>query len=214
MRLLGLPLKIERRRVAAQDRAFRPSRAAGVSMSNNNGLCCRQVGVLIVAAAWLFSMGQAARAAQSGGPSLLARAMAGPLRGVDEIVFCTRSRYDDPHWYANIGYYCDDEQHKAYAGNGQPDDGKLLKLEPPHGQGHGPAGRPGRLGPRSAGPLRRPEDPLLLPPGRHRLLPPLRDQRRRQRAAADSPPASSTITSPPTCPTATSSSFPPAAAAG
>ena len=41
-------------------------------------------------------------------------------------------RYDDPHWYANIGYYCDDENQKAYAGNGKPDVGKLCKLEPPH----------------------------------------------------------------------------------
>ena len=41
------------------------------------------------------------------------------------ILFCTRLRYDDPHWYANIGYYCDDENKKAYAGNGKPDVGKL-----------------------------------------------------------------------------------------
>jgi hypothetical protein len=45
-----------------------------------------------------------------------------------EIVFCTRLRYDDPHWYANIGYYCDDETKKAYTGNGQPDVGRLLRL--------------------------------------------------------------------------------------
>ncbi len=56
-----------------------------------------------------------------------------PLPGVwgetREIVFCTRLRYDDPHWYANIGYYCDDEHKKAYTGNGQPDAGQLLKLD-------------------------------------------------------------------------------------
>jgi hypothetical protein len=59
---------------------------------------------------------------------VLQRALTGPLREVHEVVFCTRSRYDDPHWYANIGYYCDDENKKAYAGNGAPDDGRLLKL--------------------------------------------------------------------------------------
>ncbi|MGC8828375.1 MAG: hypothetical protein ACP5TE_01200 [Verrucomicrobiia bacterium] len=47
---------------------------------------------------------------------------------VDEIVFCVRVNYDDPHWYANIGYYCDDENKKAYPGNGKPDAGKILVL--------------------------------------------------------------------------------------
>lgn len=60
-------------------------------------------------------------------PPLLRRALAGPMRDVQEIVFCMRSPYDDPHWYANIGYYCDDEQRKAYPGNGQPDISKLYR---------------------------------------------------------------------------------------
>ncbi len=45
------------------------------------------------------------------------------------VVFATRLSYDDPHWYANIGYYCDDAHHKAYAGNGQPDESKLYLLD-------------------------------------------------------------------------------------
>jgi len=61
--------------------------------------------------------------------NLRARALAGPMADVPALVFCTRSRYDDGHWYANIGYYCDDENRKAYAGNGRPDVGKLLKLD-------------------------------------------------------------------------------------
>ncbi|MBI4325001.1 MAG: PD40 domain-containing protein [Chloroflexi bacterium] len=60
-------------------------------------------------------------------PSLLQKALAGPMKEVEEILFCTRLLYDDPHWYANIGYYCDNEQMKAYAGNGRPDAGKLCK---------------------------------------------------------------------------------------
>ncbi|MGQ9573925.1 MAG: HzsA-related protein [Thermoguttaceae bacterium] len=60
---------------------------------------------------------------------LLAQAMAGPMKNVHQIVFAVRLGYDDPHWYANIGYYCDDEHHKAYAGNGKPDVGKLCKLD-------------------------------------------------------------------------------------
>lgn len=69
-----------------------------------------------------------ADAARAAAPALLTEALAGPWKDVEEIVFCTRSRYDDGHWYANIGYYCEDENHKAYAGNGKPDDGKLCKL--------------------------------------------------------------------------------------
>jgi len=65
---------------------------------------------------------------QAAAPALLAETLAGPWNEVQEIVFCTRSHYDDGHWYANIGYYCEDENHKAYAGNGKPDDGKLCKL--------------------------------------------------------------------------------------
>jgi len=52
-----------------------------------------------------------------------------PPSGVQHVVFTTRLAYDDPHWYANIGYYCDDENHKAYAGNGKPDESKLYRLD-------------------------------------------------------------------------------------
>jgi cytochrome c553 len=58
---------------------------------------------------------------------MLRAALAGPLREVEDLVFCTRARYDDPHWYANIGYYCEDEQRKAYPGNGQPDVSRLYR---------------------------------------------------------------------------------------
>ena len=50
------------------------------------------------------------------------------LSGVRQVVFATRLGYDDPHWYANIGYYCDDENQKAYAGNGKPDESGLYVL--------------------------------------------------------------------------------------
>jgi hypothetical protein len=58
---------------------------------------------------------------------LLDEALAGPLKDSPEIVFCTRGRYDDGHWYANIGYFCDDAGKKAYAGNGKPDQGVLYR---------------------------------------------------------------------------------------
>lgn len=70
-----------------------------------------------------------ATAAETNSP-LLAGALAGSLRDAGGIVFCTRARYDDPHWYANLGYYCDDANRKAYAGNGKPDSGRLCRLDP------------------------------------------------------------------------------------
>ncbi|MHC4567791.1 MAG: HzsA-related protein [Planctomycetota bacterium] len=49
--------------------------------------------------------------------------------GIDQVIFTTRLSYDDGHWYANIGYYCDDENKKAYAGNGKPDESMLYLLD-------------------------------------------------------------------------------------
>jgi hypothetical protein len=54
--------------------------------------------------------------------------------GIEQLIFVTRLSYDDPHWYANIGYYCDDENHKAYAGNGRPDESKLYLLNTATGE--------------------------------------------------------------------------------
>ncbi|MHC4118916.1 MAG: HzsA-related protein [Planctomycetota bacterium] len=66
--------------------------------------------------------------------------------GTDRILFATRLTYDydidrlrspkapadnkntESHWYANIGYYCDNENAKAYAGNGKPDESSLYVL--------------------------------------------------------------------------------------
>jgi hypothetical protein len=58
----------------------------------------------------------------------------GSAAKVDRVVFAVRLGYKDPHWYANIGYYCDNDQHKAYAGNGRPDAGKLVLLDVPSGK--------------------------------------------------------------------------------
>ncbi|MBI2928738.1 MAG: hypothetical protein HYY24_24000 [Verrucomicrobia bacterium] len=56
--------------------------------------------------------------------SLLAEFLAGPMRGVEEIVFAARGvNQTDGHWYANFGYYAADPKRKAY-GIG----GKLYRL--------------------------------------------------------------------------------------
>jgi hypothetical protein len=49
------------------------------------------------------------------GDSLLARFRAGPMAGVDDVIFCARKANEaDWHWYANIGYYADDADRKAW----------------------------------------------------------------------------------------------------
>ncbi len=48
--------------------------------------------------------------------------------GITHIVFANRKGYTDGHWYANIGYYCDDAR-PAYAGNGKPAAGRLCLLD-------------------------------------------------------------------------------------
>jgi hypothetical protein len=69
----------------------------------------------------------APKTAPPGPKPMLDKALAGPMRHIEEIIFCTRTRYEDSHWYANIGYYCDDENMKAYPGNGKPDVSRLYK---------------------------------------------------------------------------------------
>ncbi len=49
--------------------------------------------------------------------------------GIEHVVFVTRLPYEDPHWYANIGYFCDDENKKMYAGEGKPDESRLYLLD-------------------------------------------------------------------------------------
>jgi hypothetical protein len=121
-----------------------PWREAPIAHSRTTGLIrtehpiavmCHRFRLLAILGAAIvfcaFAAGTLPAASPSPAPpaagSLLAKALAGPMRAVEEIVFCTRSRYDDGHWYANIGYYCDDARKKAYAGNGLPDSGLLAK---------------------------------------------------------------------------------------
>ena len=56
-------------------------------------------------------------------PNLLARFRAGPMAGVDEIVFAVRALGEDPHWYANFGSTLDRSNWRTY-GNG----GRLCRL--------------------------------------------------------------------------------------
>ena len=43
----------------------------------------------------------------------------GEFDNIDEIIFVQRGGYEDPHWYANIGYFCDNENDPAYTTGAQ-----------------------------------------------------------------------------------------------
>jgi hypothetical protein len=72
-------------------------------------------------------LGMNSHAPQTGASdsTLLKKALAGPMAGVQDIVFAERplNPTNDPHWYANFGYYADDANRKPY-GKG----GKLCRL--------------------------------------------------------------------------------------
>ena len=50
---------------------------------------------------------------------LLERALGGPLRGHEEIVFAVRQPGRDGHWYANFGYYAPDTKRLTYGNSGK-----------------------------------------------------------------------------------------------
>ena len=56
-------------------------------------------------------------------PDLLAEFSAGPMAGIDEIVFAARALGKDPHWYANFGYTWEKSGWPTY-GHG----GRLVRL--------------------------------------------------------------------------------------
>ena len=39
--------------------------------------------------------------------------------GIEDIVFARRKLHSDPHWYANLGYYAEDKNRKAFSRGGQ-----------------------------------------------------------------------------------------------
>ena len=51
-------------------------------------------------------------------PELLAEFLAGPMTGVEEIVFAVRNPGKDGHWYANFSYYAPDDKRPAYGDGG------------------------------------------------------------------------------------------------
>ncbi len=62
-------------------------------------------------------------------PNLLADFAAGPMAGIEELVFAVRKPGLDGHWYANFSYYADDEKRITYQ-----EGGRLVKLNLKTGQ--------------------------------------------------------------------------------
>ncbi len=56
---------------------------------------------------------------------LLERMLAGPMAGVEEVVFAVRAPGPDPHWYANFAYWASDPNRMMYGRDG----GKLCRLD-------------------------------------------------------------------------------------
>ena len=59
-------------------------------------------------------------------PKMLADAQAGPLAGVDSVIFATRGVGSDGHWYANFGYHVTNDKQMMF---GQPLGGRLCRLD-------------------------------------------------------------------------------------
>jgi len=75
-----------------------------------------------MAMAWLclhLAAGAAAAAEAAKKDDMLRRALEGPMAGVEDIIYAARPTGPDPHWYANISYYAEDENRKTYLPGGR-----------------------------------------------------------------------------------------------
>jgi len=69
--------------------------------------------------ALLLCASSGAWAAAPPAPDLLQKALKGPMAGVQDIIYAARAVGADPHWYANISYYAEDENRKTYMPGGR-----------------------------------------------------------------------------------------------
>src|SRR5436305_1025405 len=76
----------------------------------------------LMAAALVLSAAAVPQGQRGAEPDLLHEFAAGPMAGVEDIVFAVRfsgSPSSDGHWYANFGYYGPDANRKAYGEGGR-----------------------------------------------------------------------------------------------
>ena len=106
-------------------RACSPFPTAWTRLSRALGLAAIRNGLIL-----LLPAGTAAGAA-----TLLDQFRAGPMSGVNDIIFAARKiNESDGHWYANIGYYAHDPNRKAWR-----EGTKLYRWNAGHRQPHHPA---------------------------------------------------------------------------
>ena len=76
--------------------------------------------MLLRGIAWITIFGSNAFGANdlSEADAMYQEFLAGPMKDVQEIIFAERGDYSDPHWYADVGYYCTDPNKKFYCGGG------------------------------------------------------------------------------------------------
>jgi len=90
-------------------------------------------GACLTAAVWFVGAwgvgGASAAAPPKPAPDLLAEALAGPMAGVEDVIFAARPLGHDGHWYANFSYYGPDANRKAYR-----EGGRLCRLNLKTGQ--------------------------------------------------------------------------------
>ena len=75
--------------------------------------------ILVQAAAAAFAALPSLETVNSGVMQDALKGLPAEFADCEEIIFVQRGGYDDSHWYANIGYYCDDENKPAYSSGAQ-----------------------------------------------------------------------------------------------
>ena len=74
---------------------------------------------VLLCTAWVFLSMGLSQAQPVLLPDWVKQCLDGPMKDTAEIVFACRQLNEDPHWYANLGYYAKDENRKAYRAQGR-----------------------------------------------------------------------------------------------
>jgi hypothetical protein len=93
-------------------------RISNIEQRRTSAFIIRYSLFIILFAGAPLAMGQVERASPPQS-KLLDEFLAGPMAGVDEIIFACRQLNYDGHWYANFGYYADSADRKAYRAMGR-----------------------------------------------------------------------------------------------
>ena len=90
-----------------------------MTYANRKNRLQRYTTALLLSICGLFALTPALWSAEHKIPKQLEDALAGPMAGIEEIVFAARQLNYDGHWYANFGYYAENADRKAYRAMGR-----------------------------------------------------------------------------------------------